>query len=338
MKISGISNRIASTVRGVIDYTRARPTSGGDLPTSSTASAALAGTFQGWISGGPVNAFAGLLGGYAGVKVGEATQSFVPAVGAGALAGAATATATTAALACLLSAPIASVNLSAAALLGGFAGAVGTLSGSRRASTRDGVYGGMILGALGGALSGNPLWTISGAAGAGIGGKAPTPIGRAVLGTLAGAGAGAVSGVLGGPSAMLFGSALGAALGASGALLGPVVRQAQRNLTEDLTRSIIVRLDPYLKTHHFTPLQKIALGATAGALTIGPLGLIFGLKGLGIAAAIGATVGAASTANMLSRRAPTRQGAGREVLTAEDSRRAVLEIRAPDRRMGVDQR
>lgn len=302
-----ISNRIVSAARATRKYMEPRPSTVGDLPTSSTTSAALAGVFEGWISGGPVIAGAGLLGGYVGVNVGNKTGQFVPAIGAGALAGSAVATTAAVALSLLFSAPLVRANLVASAILGGFAGTVGTLSGSRRATTRDGVYGGMILGALGGALTHNPLLTIAGAAGGGIGAKAPTTAGRVVLGGLAGAATGAVSGLLGGPAAVVHSAAIGAALGVGGALTGPVLRQLQRNMTEDLTRAIITRIDPYVEKHGVSRGQKIALGAVTGVLTVGPFGLLFGLKGVAVAAGLGAAIGSVSTYRLLRQREQARK-------------------------------
>jgi len=109
------------------------------------------------IVGGLITAPAGLLGGYAGVKVGEhlaragpKTQnlSFVGAVASGAAIGAGVAAANAVALSLLLGTPVSLATAALFGTIGAFSGAVGALSGSRRASTRDGAYGGMISGAL----------------------------------------------------------------------------------------------------------------------------------------------------------------------------------------------
>jgi len=289
---------IGKVVGRVREYTRPRPTTSGDLATSSPQSGALGGAIEGYLTGGPVMAGAGLVAGYFGVKAGEKSGSFAVAVGSGALLGGALGVAGNLSLAALMNHPVAGAGLATAALLGAFTGAVGTLTGSRRASTRDGVYGGMMAGALANAFAGNPLLIVAGAAGGGIGGKAPTAIGRVILGGVAGAATGAVSGILGGPALMISSALIGGAVGACGALVGPVLRQVQRNATEDLTRKIISKLDPYVrKRGGLSTGQKVALAATAGALSLGPVGLLFGLRGLGIASAIGAISFGAITYN-----------------------------------------
>lgn len=307
MAIRNVGSGVANAARKVRDYTRARPTTAGDLPTSSSASAAIAGAIEGYISGGPIIAGAGVLGGYVGVKAGEKSGSFAVALGTGAVVGGGVGVISTLSLAALMNAPVAGPALGFGAMLGAFSGAVGTLSGSRRATTRDGVYGGLMSGALARVFVGNPALVVAGAVGGGIGGKAPTPVGRFILGGMAGAASGALSAVLGGPALMIPSAVAGAAVGAIGAVMGPVVRQVQRNATEDLTRKLIEKIDPYVQKHGISRGQKIALGAAAGALTLGPLGLLFGLRGLGIAAGIGMTVGGISTWNFLHRRDPAKQ-------------------------------
>jgi len=299
----GKAGGMRGAARKLRDCASPRPSTTGDLPTSSPLSGSIAGGIQGYLTGGPVMAGAGLAGGWVGVKVGEKTGSFALAVGTGAVVGGALAVgAAMSPLAAVLGAPVGPAGMGVAALLGGFTGAVGTLSGSRRASTRDGVYGGMVMGALARVFVPLPGLVIAGSVGGGVGGKAPTVVGRVILGTLAGAASGAMSGILGGPAVMVPSALVGAGVGALGAVIGPVFRQVQRNMTEDLTRKLISRIDPYVEKHPLTKGQKIAIGATAGALTFGPLGLLFGLPGLGVAAGAGAVVGAASTWSFLRKR------------------------------------
>jgi hypothetical protein len=294
--------RLASWPARVRDYARPRPTTAGDLPASSPGSGAIAGAIQGYITGGPFTAACGAIGGYVGVMAGQKSGSFLAALGAGTATGAALSVATSASLAAMVGGPIGASLVAGSALVGGFAGAIGTLSGSRRAVTRDSVYGGMIAGALGSVLLRNPALMLAGAAGAGIGGRAVKPAGRLVLSTLAGAAAGAIAGLPAGPGAALVGAAAGALIGPIGTTVGPVLRQVQRNLTEDLTLAINRRLDPWLEKHPLSNRGKILAGAAAGALSLGPLGLLLGGKGLLVAASVGATAGAVSTWRFLKKR------------------------------------
>lgn len=289
----------------VRDYARPRPTTGGDLAGPSPISAAIAGGIQGYITGGPTGAAAGLIGGYAGVKIGEKSGSFSVALGAGALVGAGVAAAATAGLAAMSGVMLPPQFLIGPAVMGAFTGAVGTLSGSRRAATRDSVYGGMLAGGLAFVATGNPAMVIAGAAGAGAAGRAVTPAGRAVLGVLTGAGAGAVAGLMGGNVAQ--GALVGAVLGSVGSLAGPSLRQVQRNATEDLTLAINKRLDPWLEKHPLTTRGKMIAGAASGALMLGPIGLVAGWKGAAVMAGIGATVGAVSTYKLVKRREQAQQ-------------------------------
>ncbi len=287
-------------VRKTIEYAQARPTTGGDLAGPSPVSAAIAGGIQGYITGGPSGAAAGLIGGYAGVKLGEKTGSFGVALGAGALIGAGVAVAATAGLAAMGGAMIPAQFLIGPAVMGGFTGAVGALSGSRRAATRDSVYGGMMMGGLAYVATGNPAMVIAGAAGAGAAGRAVTPAGRAVLGLVTGAATGAVAGFMTGNIVPC--TLMGAAIGSAGSLTGPVLRQVQRNATEDLTIAINKKLDPWLEKHPLSKRGKITAGAVSGALMLGPIGLVAGLQGAGVMAGVGAVVGAVSTYQLLKKR------------------------------------
>lgn len=287
-------------VRKTMEYARARPTTGGDLPGPSPVSAAIAGGIQGYITGGPGGAAAGLIGGYAGVKLGEKTGSFGVALGSGALIGAGVAVAVTAGLAAMGGVAIPPQLLLGPAMMGGFTGAVGALSGSRRAATRDSVYGGMLMGGLAFVATGNPGMVIAGAAGAGAAGRAVTPAGRAVLGVVTGAATGAVAGLMTGN--IVTCALMGAAMGSVGSLAGPVLRQVQRNATEDLTISINKKLDPWLQKHPLSKRGKITAGAVSGALMLGPIGLVAGGKGAAVMAGVGAVVGAVSTYKLLEKR------------------------------------
>lgn len=300
MQVAIAQTGLISPLRKAADYARPRPTTTGDLAGPSPISAAVAGGIQGYLTGGATGAAAGLLGGYAGVKLGEKTGSFGVALGAGALIGAGVAAAATAGLAAMGGVMLPPQFLIGPAVMGGFTGAVGALSGSRRAATRDSVYGGMLLGGLAFVATGNPALVIAGAAGAGAAGRAVTPAGRAVLGVLTGAGAGAIAGVMTGNIAQ--GAMIGAALGTAGSLAGPVLRQIQRNGTEDLTRAINKKLDPWLDKHPLSRRGKITAGAVSGALMLGPIGLVGGWKGAAVMAGAGAVVGALSTHRLLKRR------------------------------------
>ncbi len=277
------------------NYARPRPGTAGDLPSSSTASGILAGGIQGYVSGGPLGAASGALGGYVGVKAGEKAGSFAVAVGAGTATGAAIGAVSLNALSAMVGGPIGLGLAASGALIGGFAGAVGTLSGSRRAVTRDSVYGGMLGGALAAAWTGNPAMMIAGAAGAGMGGRAARPAGRVVLGALTGAATGAVAGIMGGPPAMIAGAVAGAVIGPVGTLVGPTVRQIQRNMTADLTTAVNKRVEPWIEKHPLGRKGKLVAGAVMGSLIVGPIGLLFGLPGLAVTTTVGAVGGAIKT-------------------------------------------
>lgn len=281
----------ADLARRVGEYAKPRPDTTGDLAVSSPSSGAVAGIFQGYVSGGPLIATAAIISAYTGVTVGRSTGSFAAGVGAGLAVGGGVGMLAQASLATLSHVPVAGTALAGAGLVGAFAGAVGALSGSRCAATRDGVYGGMLSGAVAGAALGVPGLALAGALGAGIGATAPTKVGRVALGAVAGAASGALSGVLGGVGAMATAALVGAGVGAMGAVLGPVARQVQRNLTADLTQAIYRRVDPYVAKHPLTKVQKVGLGSFAGALSLAPVGGLFGLPGLAVAAGAGAIAG-----------------------------------------------
>lgn len=293
----------------VRDYAKPRPGTSGDLPSSSTASGVLGGAFQGYVSGGPLGAASGAIGGYVGVKAGEKAGSFAVAVGAGSATGAAIGALGANALSAMLGGPVGLGLAASGALVGGFAGAVGTLSGSRRAATRDSVYGGMLAGAIASVYTGNPAMVIAGAAGAGMGGRAAKPAGRAVLGALTGAAAGAVAGIPGGAPYMIAGAVAGAVIGPIGTLVGPTLRQVQRNLTMDLTVALNKRVEPWIEKHPLGTKGKLVAGAAMGSLLVGPVGLMFGLKGLAVTAAVGAVGGAVQTWRFLKKKEKAQEAA-----------------------------
>lgn len=298
-----------SLLKRVRDYAKPRPGTTGDLPSSSTASGVIAGAFQGYVSGGPLGAASGAIGGYVGVRAGEKAGSFAVAVGAGSATGAALGALGANALSAMVGGPIGLGLAASGALIGGFAGAVGTLSGSRRAATRDSVYGGMLAGAIASVYTGNPAMMIAGAAGAGMGGRAAKPAGRIVLGALTGAAAGAVAGLPGGVPFMVAGAVAGAVIGPLGTLVGPTLRQVQRNMTQDLTIALNKRVEPWIEKHPLGLKGKLVAGATMGALIVGPVGLMFGLKGLAVTTAVGAVGGAIQTFRFLKKKEKAEKAA-----------------------------
>lgn len=300
MDVNNVGQTIIRLPSKLKEYAQPRPETQGDLEASSAVNAVLGGAIEGFIAGGPITAVAGGLGGYAGVKVGESRGSFLAAIGTGTAAGVAISTLAAAGLSAALGVPITTSTMISSAVLGGLSGVAGTLSGSRRTSTRDGAYGGYLTGMLAGAATGNPAMMIAGAAAGGIGGKAVKPLGRAILGGFAGAVTGALTGVFGGPMGIAMGAITGTVVGAVGATIGPPMRQIIRNATEDIADAATKKLTPHLAGKLGTK-GKVALGAFAGALGLAPIGLIFGplvgglLNGLAIMAGAGAAMGGIST-------------------------------------------
>lgn len=304
MDIHNAGQTIIRLPQKLKEYAQPRPGTDEDLPASSPSAAVIGGAVEGFIAGGPIIAVAGGVGGYAGVKFGEKKGSFLAAIGAGAITGAALSTLAVCGISALGGAPLIAENLIAGGILGGLAGTAGTLSGSRRASTRDGVYGGYLTGLMTGALMHNPAMMIAGAVSGGIGGKAVKPMGRAILGAAAGCITGALTGVFGGPASIAVGAVTGALVGGIGATIGPPMRQVIRNATDDIADAAFNKINPAVKGKLGTK-GKIALGAIAGALSLAPLGLIFGplvggiLTGLGVAAGVGAVTGGLGTYKFL---------------------------------------
>lgn len=243
--------------------------------------------------------------------VGENLKTFFASLGGGAATGALFGGALTASLAVAFNHPLGAASIAMGGLLGGLGGMVGTLSGSRLASTRDGVYGGMMLGLLLRGATGNPFAAIAAAVGGGIGGKTPTVLGRVTLGSVSGALTGAATAAFAGPAAAGTAAAVGAALGAGGALIGPIVRQVIRNICADMTSAISSKLEPYLAKHPPSPATKVVLGGVATALMLGPLGMLFGLNGIAVGAGLGMAWGSIATWRKVRHQEAVKQAAAR---------------------------
>jgi len=229
--------------------------------------------------------------------------SFTKAVASGAVSGAVVTGLAFAGVAAIVGAPVTIPILAAGTILGGLSGAAGTLSGSRRASTRDGVYGGYMTGMAAASFTGNPALAIAGAAAGGIGGKAVKPLGRAILGAISGVVTGALTGVFGGPAGMVAGAVTGGVVGAVGAVIGHPVRNIIKNLSNAIADKAIEKLEPAKR--NAGDKTRLAAGIALGALSLAPLGLIFYplvgslATGLGIAAGVGAVSGAVGTYKLL---------------------------------------
>ncbi len=229
--------------------------------------------------------------------------SFTKAIANGAVSGAVVTGLALAGVSAVLGAPVTIPLLAAGTILGGLSGAAGTLAGSRRATTRDGVYGGYMSGMAAAAFAHNPALSIAGAVAGGIGGKAAKPLGRAILGALSGIVTGALTGVFGGPAGMVAGAVTGGVVGAVGAVIGHPIRNIVRNLSNAIADKAIEKLEPAKRKAGDK--TRLAAGIALGALSLAPLGLIFYplvgslAVGLGAAAGIGAVSGAIGTYKML---------------------------------------
>lgn len=197
-------------------------------------------------------------------------------------------------------------------VLGGFIGAVGTLAGDRRSSISDSVTGGMLAGGAAAIFSGNPAMVVAGAVASGVGGRAVKPAGKVVLGALAGAATGALAGFMSGQD--LVNSALiGAATGPVGALIGPPMRQLSRNATVDLTKAALAKTDPWIAAHPLSKAQKVVLGGVAGALVLGPMGMVAGWNGALIAGSVGIAAGSIKAYTFLNEQERLKEAAGAKV-------------------------
>jgi len=313
---------ISQAARSVIAFTQPKASkvnpgadTGGDIPVPRTSAqvdslcngGALSGGIQGLISGARLGGLngavsgvvAGAVGGLVGTKVGFKYQSFPLALAAGAGSGAIGAAAITVAMGLLTGQPLTVANVAGYSILGGLTGAVGTLGGSRRAVTRDSVYGGYTAGLVASNYTHNPLAALAGAAGAGIGGRAQTAVGRAALGTISGAALGALSAVpyflAGHPlaaQALVEGITAGAVTAPAGTVVGPVFRQVTRNAQDEMVAGINNKLDPWLEKHPLGTGGKMAAGAALGALTLGSFGMLAPVVGVPMLPALGVSLGA----------------------------------------------
>lgn len=319
---------ISKFPQAVVDYTRPKPSqlmpgqnTSGDVPVPRTAEqvdglcnrGAMSGGIQGLISGarlggipGAVSgAVAGAVGGLVGTKVGFRYQSFPYALASGALSGAVGAAAISTALSFFTGQPVNVASLAGYSILGGLTGVVGTIGGSRRATTRDSVYGGYTAGLVASTYTHNPLAALAGAAGAGIGGRAQSALGRTGLSLVSGAAVGALTSVpyflMGDPlagQALVEGLTAGAVTAPVGTLAGPVVQQVLRNVQDDAGGSINRKIDPWLEKHPLGTGGKMAAGAALGVLTLGSFGMLGPVLGVGMlpslaaTSSLGATLGA----------------------------------------------
>lgn len=322
MSIKSIGQSITSIPRKIKEYAQPRPQTSGDSYVPSSVGGAISGGIQGFIGGGPITGVAGAIGGFVGatvdqgrefgvldgmifekgVSMSQDTGRTLKAVGVGSVTGAAVGVAAVVGLAAVLGGPITIPAIAASGILGGFAGATGTLSATRRGSAKDGVYGGFIAGMTASALVGNSALMLATTTAAGMGGYAVKTPGRVVLGALTGAATGAISGSLGGPVTVAVGAAAGAVAGAVGAVIGPPIRQIIRNAVEDLSNAIVKKLDPFLEKHPLGKKSKIALGALSGAIGLSTMGFIFGPAAFAIGGAVGAALGAFGTGKELKSR------------------------------------
>ena len=273
--------------------------SGGLSGLSGTLSSALGGAgvmsggIQGFVGNRMSGMAAGSIGGYVGLEVGERTGSTGLALLAGTASGALMGAGATFGLLSLANNPATAAMLVSSAVLGGMAGAAGTIGGSVRSAPKDGVYGGMAAGMAAGALTGNPFLGLSAATAAGFAARAENKIGQVILGVGAGAIAGGISGALLGPGAILTGAIAGAIAAPLGAVAGTTTRQVMRNAQHDMIDGINKKwVDPYLEKHTLTHTQKVLVGAAAGGLMLGTTGMIAGWKGVAVMGTLGATAGA----------------------------------------------
>ncbi len=166
MNIKSIGQNIASIPRKIKEYAQPRHNTSGDTFVPSSVGGAISGGIQGFIGGGPVTGIAGAIGGFVGATVDQGriytevdgvkretgvsmdqdTSRTLKAVGVGSVTGAAVGVAAVVGLAAVLGGPVTIPAIAASGILGGFAGATGTLSATRRGSAKDGVYGGFIAG------------------------------------------------------------------------------------------------------------------------------------------------------------------------------------------------
>lgn len=275
----------------------------GTLATTPGGSGLMAGGIQGFMGNRMSGMAAGSVGGYIGLEIGKKTGSTGLAVAAGTTAGAAIGAGTTAGLVSAFGGQIEPLMVIGSAVVGGLAGAVATVSSSRRSAPRDGAYGAMLVGMGAGSLVGNPSLGLASAAAGGFAARAKSHVGKAVFGVAGGALTGAVVGGLQGPEGILEGAIAGAIAAPIGAILGTTTRQVMRNAQVDLIDGINKKfVDPYLEKNELSRGQKVALGATAGALMLGPIGMVAqDWKGPAVMGTLGAVAGAVQVDRMISK-------------------------------------
>ena len=268
----------------------------GTLAAEKGGNGVMSGGIQGFLVNKTVGAASGSLGGYVGVRVGEKTGSTETAMLAGAATGAALGAAAAAGLGLLAGQTPNLRILGGSALLGGFAGTVGTLTGSKRAAPRDGVYGGMLAGMVGATYTGNPALGIATAAASGYAARAKTPLGQAVVGTVLGAAAGGIAGAPMGWSAVAVNALAGAVATPLGSIVGTTARQVMRNAQVDLVNGINKKwIDPMLEKRKLSHTEKVLVGAAAGGIMLGTVGMVGGWKGAAIMGTVGLAAGAFQT-------------------------------------------
>lgn len=302
MKVNGIIDKIWS-------YTEPRSTTSSDLPHSKPSSGVMSGGISGYITGGPQIALGGAVGGYIGIKTGEAVikktgspeLSFVSALSSAALSGGTASSLAYAGTELLLrgltsaSLQINPVFLAAAGLLGAFAGVSGTLMGSQIGDMKDGGMVGYLAGGILSAVTGtSPLLGLIGSISGAIPGVAETTGGKLVAAIVSGLITGGLSGIFAGPPAMAMNAVAGAVLGIIGTFAGPKIMQVFRNLAEDAASMVKKIILPASKK--FGKTGNIVLGAVGGAIGMIPLslagGMLAGALGIIAPSVIGAFLGA----------------------------------------------
>ncbi len=282
----------------------------GTLASAPGGSGVMSGGIQGFVGNRMSGMAAGSIGGYIGLEVGKKTGSTGTAVLAGTAAGAAIGAGTTAALLSAFGGELGLVVVGGSAVLGGLAGAVSTVSCSRRAAPRDGAYGGMLAGMAAGSVVGNSSLGLATAAASGFAARAKTDTGKAVLGVAGGALAGALAGSVQGSAGIINGAIAGAIAAPLGAIVGTTTRQVMRNAQVDLVDTINNKfVDPYLEKNSLTKGQKIAVGAAAGGLLLGTTGMVAGLKGVAVMGTLGAVAGVVQIDRMIDKAKEQREAA-----------------------------
>lgn len=275
----------------------------GTLVSTPGGAGLMSGGIQGFMGNRMSGMAAGTLGGYVGLEVGKKTGSTGAAVAAGTAAGAAIGAGATAGLVSAFGGDLSTLMVAGSAVLGGLAGAVATVSSSRRSAPRDGAYGAMLLGMGAGSYIGNPSMGLASAAAGGFAARAKTNVGKAVFGVAGGALTGAIVGGLQGPEAILSGAIAGAVTAPLGAIVGTTTRQVMRNAQVDLVNGINKKfVDPYLEKNELTKTQKLAMGAAAGALMLGPIGMVaHDWRGPAVMGTLGAVAGVVQVDRMIAK-------------------------------------